>query len=152
MAQPIADVIKYEGDNSTFIWKHPKEDFNSLTQLIVHESQEAIFFLNGEALDSFGPGRHTLETENIPRIGKLLQRTTGDQNPFHCEVYFINKTVQMSVKWGTPEKIRFVEPTLGVPLELGASGDMNLAVSNGRKHGRRKVQALPSLCSWPSDL
>lgn len=39
----IADVIKYEGDNSTFIWKHPCEDFNSLTQLIVHGSQEAIF-------------------------------------------------------------------------------------------------------------
>ena len=46
MAQ-IADVIKYEGDNSTFVWKHPLEDFNSLSQLIVHESQEAIFFMNG---------------------------------------------------------------------------------------------------------
>ncbi len=45
MAQ-IAEIIKYEGDNSTFIWKHPSEDFNSLTQLIVHESQEAIFFMN----------------------------------------------------------------------------------------------------------
>ena len=44
MAQ-IAEIIKYEGDNSTFIWKHPSEDFNSLTQLIVHESQEAIFFM-----------------------------------------------------------------------------------------------------------
>ena len=41
----IAEVIKYEGDNSTFIWKHPLEDFNSLTQLIVHESQEAIFMI-----------------------------------------------------------------------------------------------------------
>ena len=47
----IADVIKYEGDNTTFIWKHPNEDFNSLTQLIVHESQEAIFMMNGQALD-----------------------------------------------------------------------------------------------------
>ena len=53
----IADIIKYEGDNSTFIWKHPCEDFNSLTQLIVHESQEAIFFMNGQALDLFGAGR-----------------------------------------------------------------------------------------------
>ena len=50
MAQ-IADVIKYEGDNTTFIWKSPLEDFNSMTQLIVHESQEAIFFMNGQALD-----------------------------------------------------------------------------------------------------
>ena len=63
----IADIIKYEGDNSTFVWKHPCEDFNSMTQLIVHESQEAIFFMNGEALDLFGPGRHTLETQNILR-------------------------------------------------------------------------------------
>ena len=45
----IAEIIKYEGDNSTFIWKHPCEDFNSLTQLIVHESQEAIFFMKGFA-------------------------------------------------------------------------------------------------------
>ncbi len=59
---PIASVIKYEGDNSTFIKKHPCEDFNTLTQLIVHESQEAIFFMNGQALDLFGPGRYTLET------------------------------------------------------------------------------------------
>lgn len=45
MAQ-IADIIKYEGDNGTFVWKHPCEDFNSLTQLIVHESQEAVFFIH----------------------------------------------------------------------------------------------------------
>lgn len=57
----IASIIKYEGDNSTFIWKHPKEDFNTSTQLIVHESQEAVFFMNGQALDLFGPGRYTLE-------------------------------------------------------------------------------------------
>ena len=44
----VADVIKYEGDNSTFVWKHPLEDFNSMTQLIVHESQEAVFMMNGE--------------------------------------------------------------------------------------------------------
>ena len=50
----IAQVIKYEGDNSTFVWKHPMEDFNTSTQLIVHESQEAIFFMNGQALDLFG--------------------------------------------------------------------------------------------------
>ena len=125
MAQ-IADIIKYEGDNSTFIWKHPCEDFNSMTQLIVHESQEAVFFMNGEALDLFGPGRHTLETQNIPKIGKFLNRTTGGETPFHCEVYFINQTVQMDVKWGTDSKVRYIDPESGVPLELGASGSMNL--------------------------
>ena len=66
MELSIAQIIKYEGDNSTFVWKHPSEDFNTSTQLIVHESQEAIFFMNGQALDLFGAGRYTLETENIP--------------------------------------------------------------------------------------
>lgn len=132
MAQ-IAEIIKYEGDNSTFIWKHPCEDFNSLTQLIVHESQEAIFFMNGQALDMFGAGRYTLETQNIPKIGKVLNRTTGDQTPFHCEVYFINKTEQMSIKWGTDSKVTYVEPTYGFPIAIGASGEMSLRAEDSRK-------------------
>ena len=129
----ITDIIKYEGDNSTFVWKYPEEDFNNLTQLVVHESQEAIFFMNGQALDLFGPGRYTLETQNIPKLGKALNRTTGGETPFHCEVYFINKAVQMGVKWGTDSKVRFLDPTYGVPLEIGACGEMNLAVLDSRK-------------------
>lgn len=129
----IADVIKYEGDNSTFIWKHPCEDFNSLTQLIVHESQEAIFMMNGQALDLFGAGRYTLETQNIPKIGKFLNRATGDQTPFHCEVYFINTTEQMAIKWGTDSKIQFMEPTYQFPIQIGACGEMSLRVQDSRK-------------------
>ena len=53
----LFSVIKYEGDNSTFVWKHPIEDFNLGSQLIVHESQEAIFFRDGQALDTFGRKR-----------------------------------------------------------------------------------------------
>lgn len=129
----IADIIKYEGGNDTFIWKFPVEDFNTLSQLIVHESQEAIFFMNGQALDLFGPGRHTLTTQNLPLIGKALNLATGGETPFHCEVYFINKTVQMGIKWGTDTRVRFIEPTLGIPLDIGACGEMNLAVSDSRK-------------------
>ena len=129
----ICDILKYEGDNGTFIWKHPSEDFNSLTQLIVHESQEAIFFMNGQALDLFGPGRYTLETQNIPLIGKILNRATGDKSPFHCEVYFINKTEQMSIKWGTDSKVQYVDPKYNFPLSIGASGEMSLRVEDSRK-------------------
>ena len=132
MAQ-IAEIIKYEGDNSTFIWKHPSEDFNSMTQLIVHESQEAIFFLNGQALDLFGPGRYTLETQNIPKLGAALSRATGDKTPFHCEVYFINKTEQMAIKWGTDSKVQYIDPTYGFPISIGASGEMSLRAEDSRK-------------------
>ncbi len=126
-------VIQYEGDNSVFVWKHPIEDFNMGSQLLVHESQEAIFFMNGQALDLFGPGRHTLETENLPILKQLYKVPTGSQTPFHAEVYFINKTVSMGMKWGTDSRVRFVDPATGIPLDIGASGEMNLQVSDARK-------------------
>lgn len=129
----IYDVIKYEGDNKTFVWKHPNEDFNSMTQLIVHESQEAIFFMNGQALDLFGPGRYTLETQNIPMLSKVLNRLTGDTKPFHCEVYFINKAEQMKIKWGTDSKVQYLDPMYGFPLTIGASGEMSLSLGDSRK-------------------
>lgn len=144
----IAQVIKYEGDNSTFIWKHPLEDFNSLTQLIVHESQEAIFFMNGQALDLFGAGRYTLETQNIPKLGKILNRATNDQTPFHCEVYFINKTEQMSIKWGTDSRVQFVEPTYGFPISIGASGEMSLRAEDSRKLLVKLVGTENNLSQW----
>ena len=129
----LADIIKYEGDNSTFIWKHPCEDFNTTTQLIVHESQEAIFFMNGQALDLFGPGRYTLETQNIPLLKKFANTPTGGETPFHCEVYFINKTEQMAIRWGTDSKVQYIEPTYKFPLSIGASGEMSLSVDDSRK-------------------
>ena len=129
----IIDVIKYEGDNSTFIWKHPCEDFNCLSQLIVHENQEAVFYMNGQALDLFGPGRYTLKTQNIPIIGEILKIPTGGLSPFHCEVYFINKSEQMDIKWGTDSRIQFIEPTYNFPLSIGASGEMSLQVNDSKK-------------------
>ena len=129
----LAQIIKYEGDNSTFVWKHPTEDFNTTSQLIVHESQEAIFFANGQALDSFGPGRHTLETQNIPILRRIQSIPTDGKTPFHCEVYFINKVEQMAIKWGTDSKVQYTEPTYGFPLSIGASGDMSLRVADARK-------------------
>jgi len=126
-------VIEYEGDNSTFVWKHPIEDFNLGSQLIVHESQEAVFFLNGEALDTFGPGRFILETENLPILKKVYVLPTDNKTPFHAEVYFINKTVKMGMKWGTDSRVRFIDPITGIPLDIGASGEMDLQVNDSRK-------------------
>ena len=133
ISHSIAQIIKYEGDNSTLAWKHPIEDFNLSTQLIVHESQEAIFFLNGQALDLFGSGRHTLETQNIPIIRKLLSLPTGGQTPFHCEVYFVNKTINLEMKWGTNSKIQVLDPKFGIILHAGASGGLGIQIDDSRK-------------------
>ena len=143
----LASIIKYEGDNDTLVWKHPIEDFNYGSQLIVHESQEAIFFRDGQALDLFGAGRYTLETQQLPLLEKLYKLPTDTEGTFHSEVYFINKTVQMAIKWGTPEKVRFIDPLTGVPLELGASGELNLAVADSRKLLLKLVGTMKGI-SW----
>lgn len=129
----IFDVIKYEGDGGTLVWKHPCEDFNTSSQLIVHESQEAIFFLNGQALDLFTAGRYTLETHNIPLLRTLINLPTGGQSAFHSEVYFISKTEQMAIRWGTDSRVQYIEPTYHFPLSIGASGEMTLSVADSRK-------------------
>lgn len=129
----LIDVIKYEGDNKTFVWKYPEEDFNTGSQLIVHEAQEAIFFLNGEALDSFKPGRYELETQNIPLLNKVINIPSGGVSPFHAEVYFINLVEQMGISWGTNSKIQFMEPEFNFPLSIGASGEMAIAVREPKK-------------------
>jgi membrane protease subunit (stomatin/prohibitin family) len=132
-AKDTPSVIKYEGDNTTFVWKHPCEDFFTGTQLIVHESQEALFYMNGEALDLFKAGRHMLETQNLPLVSKWFKKETGNRTPFHCEVYFINKTEQMAIKWGTSDKVEYLDPLYKFPLKIGASGEMFLRAENSRK-------------------
>ena len=102
----LVSVIKYEGKNDVFIWKHPIEDFNLGSQLIVHESQEAILFKDGKALDLFGAGRYTLSTHNVPLLKDLYKSVAGGNEVYHSEVYFINMTTQMGVKWGTDSKVR----------------------------------------------
>ena len=128
----IPAVISYEGDNTTFAWKHPMTDFVTGSQLIVHESQEAIFYRNGEALDSFGPGRYTLETGVLPKMDRLYHLPVQGQ-PFHAEVYFVNLATQMGIKWGTPSKVGLFDPATGLHVELGASGSFNLRVTDARK-------------------
>lgn len=129
----LASIIKYEGDNETFIWKHPIEDFNFGSQLIVHESQEAIFFKDGQALDLFGAGRYTLETQQLPLIEKLYQLPTDTEGTFHSEVYFINLSTQMGIKWGTDSKVRLFDPMSGLHIEIGASGEFNIKVVDSRR-------------------
>lgn len=129
----IGAIIKYEGSNNTFVWKHPIEDFNTTTQLIVHESQEAIFFANGQSLDLFGPGRYTLETENLPFLRRIINIPTDGQTPFHCEVYFINKAIPLDMKWGTNSQVIVQDPKFNILLHAGASGSLGVQIEDARK-------------------
>ncbi|QSX05084.1 SPFH domain-containing protein [Sedimentibacter sp. zth1] len=129
----ILSVIKYEGNNDVFVWKHPNEDFSTASQLIVHESQEAVFFKNGEALDVFEAGRHTLKTQNIPLIRKFVNLPFDGESPFHCEVYFINKTHSMDILWGTSNPIPIQDAVYGIILPIGANGQFAVQIEDSKK-------------------
>lgn len=129
----LLKVIKYEGDNNTLVWKHPAEDFNTQSKLIVHESQVAILYKDGRALDEFSPGKYELETENIPILRGIINIPTEGVSPFHCEVYFINKAMSLNVNWGTSSRFPIIEPVFQIPINVGASGVMDMVVDDARK-------------------
>jgi len=90
-------------------------------QLIVRESQAAVFFYNGKAYDAVGAGRHTLKTANIPILTKALSMPWGMTSPLRAEVYFINMKVFPNLKWGTRDPVAFRDAELGL-IRLRAFG------------------------------
>lgn len=141
----IFDIIEYGGDNSSLIWKHPATDFNTHSTLIVRESQEAIFFKNGQALDTFTAGKHTLHTDNIPLLRHIVNIPTGGESPFKCEVYFINKVELMGIKWGVFD-IDFIDQSVnGYKFTLGANGELSIKITDPK---RLLVGLVGSEDSW----
>jgi len=96
-------------------------------QLIVRESQSAIFFYNGKAYDAFPPGRHTLQTANIPLLTKVLSLPWAMTSPLRAEVYFANMKVFPNLKWGTRDPVAFKDTELGL-IRLRAFGMFNIQV------------------------
>ncbi len=96
-------------------------------QLIVRESQSAVFFYNGKAYDAFPPGRHTLKTANIPILTKTLSLPWGITSPLRAEVYCVNMKVFPNLKWGTRDPVAFRDAQLGL-IRLRAFGVFNIQV------------------------
>ena len=128
----IIEVIKYDGPNDILVWKHPNEDFNTNTQLIVGPSQEAIFVKGGQVLERFISGTYTLSTKNYPFVRALVGLATGSVSPFSCSVYYVNKVVSMGIDWGTDTPISIVDPVYKVPVDIRSYGDLSLRIENGQ--------------------
>lgn len=139
----VFQIIKYEGPNNILCWKFPGEDFNTLSQLIVHESQEAVLFKDGMALDLFGPGKHTLHTKNIPLLNNIINLPFGGESPFHCQVYFINKVISMDILWGTKNPIPIKDPVYDIILPIGANGQFAIQIDDSRKFLTSLVGTIP---------
>ncbi|MDZ4728133.1 MAG: SPFH domain-containing protein [Leptospira sp.] len=127
----IIDRIKFEGSPNEIVWKYPSDQISTAGQLVVDENLEAIFFKEGRALDSFGPGTHTLKTGNIPILEALINIPFGGDTPFTAEVYYVNKSI-FAMKWGTPTPIPLEDPKYKIVLNIRAFGDYKFRVKDAR--------------------
>ncbi len=100
------------------------------SQLTVRESQDAVFYRDGKALDVFGAGRHILKTQNVPVVGKWVTSFGyGENSPFRAEVVFVGKQLFPNLKWGTREPILFRDSEFNI-IRLRAFGSYSIQVSD----------------------
>lgn len=140
----IVSVVKYDGSPDVFAWKYPDSELGTWTQLIVNESQQAILFKGGQALDVFEAGRHTLSTANIPFLEALINLPFGGQSPFSAEVWFVNKQFNLDVKWGTPSPIQIQDPVYGVFVPVRSHGIFGLQIDDAKRFLVKLVGTLPA--------
>ncbi len=129
----IIDVVQFlDETGNEIIHREPEGgpgDFRIGSQVIVRESQVAVFFRDGRALDILGPGRHTITTYNVPIIANLVDWATGGQSPFPAEVVFVNMRQFIDQKWGTSEPLAFRDAAFGM-ARLRAFGTYAYQVNN----------------------
>jgi membrane protease subunit (stomatin/prohibitin family) len=100
------------------------------SQLTVRESQDAVFFRDGKALDVFGAGRHILKTQNVPVVGKWVTSFGyGENSPFRAEVVFVGKQLFPNLKWGTREPILFRDSEFNI-IRLRAYGSYSIQITD----------------------
>jgi excisionase family DNA binding protein len=118
----IFDVIEYPNEmKDEIVHRFPEQgsgDFRIGSQVIVRESQAAVFFRDGNALDVFRAGRHTITTANIPLLINFIGKAFNDRSPFTAEVYFVSLKEFANEKWGTPQPIIVRNPGMGLGVAL----------------------------------
>ena len=132
--EKISDVIQFAGNDNDLVWKSPVENFNSTSVLIVDETHKALVLVNGVQYGLYGPGRHVLETPNIPIAKKLVNIPTAGKTSFPCKVFYVSTLPQMAMEWGVPGNIKVEDPVYQVFMDIGARGTVNFAVTG--KAGR----------------
>jgi len=118
----VFDVVEYPSEMADeLVHRFPETGVADLrfgSQVIVRESQAAVFFRDGRALDVLGPGRHTITTANVPLLTDLLGKLFGDRTPFTAEVYFVSMREFADRKWGTPQPIIVRNTGVGLGIAL----------------------------------
>ncbi len=129
----ILDLIEYPNEASNeLVHRIPEDDsgeFRLGSQLVVRESQQAVFYRDGKALDVFGPGRHTISTNNVPFLAGLIGLPFGGKSPFTAEVYFVSMREFTDMKWGSAQPLVYRDTELGM-IRLRAFGTYSIRVKD----------------------
>ena len=149
----IFDVVEYPSEmTDELVHRFPEQGIADLrigSQVIVREAQRAVFFRDGKALDTFGPGRHTITTANIPILIDLIGKAFNDRTPFTAEVYFVSMREFVDRKWGTPQPILVRNPGMGLGVALlQGFGTYSFQIKDAQQWRKSKTACAP--CCFPS--
>lgn len=139
----LIDVVKWDDHGDLIVWKYPESELSTATQLIVNESQQAFLFKGGACFDVFGAGRHTLGTANIPLLNHVVNLPFGGTSPFAAEVWFVNQTTALDIKWGTRSPIPLEDPKYEIVVPVRAFGQFGLEIVDGAKVIKKLVGTTP---------
>jgi len=130
----IIDVVSWapQGSKTIYAYRFPETNLSTYTQLVVQESQEALLFSKGQIVGKFGPGKHTLKTENLPILRQLYGFPFGGKNPFTAEVWFVNKTTPYNIDWET-DSMSIHDPDYNTQLPLVSKGRYGLKIADAEK-------------------
>jgi membrane protease subunit (stomatin/prohibitin family) len=126
----LENIEWFDDTGKELVHRIPEEGSGEIkfgAQLTVRDSQAAVFFYQGKAIEAYGPGRHTLKTANIPILTKLLSIPWALESPLRAEIYLVNMKVFTNLKWGTRDPVAFKDSELGL-IRLRAFGIFNLQV------------------------
>lgn len=130
----IIDVVSWspQGNKTIYAYRFPETNLSTYTQLIIQESQEAVLFSKGQIIGKFGPGKHTLSTENLPILRNLFGIPFGGKNPFMSEVWFVNKLQPYNIDWQT-DSMSIHDADYNTQLPLVSKGRYGLRVKDAEK-------------------
>src|SRR5690606_21773902 len=144
----IIDVIDHVNvADDELAYREPQQgsgDWRMGSQVIVGESQAAVFVRGGEALDVLGPGRHTLSTANLPILSSLIGLATSGRTPFTADLYFVNMKDMPQVGWGTNPPIVLETPGRGLGVVLLIThGVIDISVSDPMRFVKQYAVGKP---------
>ena len=143
MKKAIVDCVDWEPQsNDIYAWRYPETNLSTWTQLIVRENQEAVFMSKGQIIGKFGPGKHVLDTQNLPILRNLFGIPFGGKNPFTAEVWFVNKASPLTIDWKTTPA-RFLDPDYGQMIPIVSTGRYGLKVKDAEKFLIKLVGTMP---------